>query len=639
MLETALISFLIGAGLAAPPPPTYRIEREPVPGGAELVTLFGRQRSPEPDATGLEIPVLSVLRDTLGASEPGADRLRYLWILTSTRPTPLQRAASAAFFLRFRAGSKDHADQVPSPLLDLATPAKTVWPHLAADGVQALQLDALGAAVRSSTRSYRENSSDYRKLQVFRALGALEALERQPGTQTVLPAEQRREIYSRLSLSDRTFGGLVRHKNLARFYDRELSRLAGTRAHNWELLRQRAEAEGLYFEPLALPGHPVTQALVWIARDDLDPSGGRRFDSQFLGIANPWCDPRLPAWTGYTETRYFDSEHRPVAASTPGARALELIPLALYSLDYPRVPLLLVDFRNDLNPKRREMLHHGVNSIVTGVLGITGFGNWPYLAASTAWNFVRGRHGAPTDRTARLRSYAEAREFLAADSSLHPALRVELLRRVDHLALNPLENALENEARVAADQHAALLRYAAAPQGLEARLARDRHKELDAYTHSRGSRMLAALGGLFRPRTVHDDGGAEARLRSDLEARRRAATQVRYLEQLLASSPRPEVVSDPGEIRRVIEALSSESMLDARAPRLIAEVFARTADFGVRMACLRSLRRSDVEEAKAQLWKLSHDPQTSDAWRAISLALVSDAADTASVAAAAGGQP
>ena len=51
-------------------------------------------------------------------------------------------------------------------------------------------------------------------------------------------------------------------------------------------------------------------------------------------------------WTGYTQVRYFDADHQPVERDTPGARREEMIPLALYNLDYPRVPLLLADFRD-----------------------------------------------------------------------------------------------------------------------------------------------------------------------------------------------------------------------------------------------------------------------------------------------------
>ena len=89
MLETALLSFLIGTQLAPQQAPAYRTERQPVADGADLITIFGRFIPPEPGAQGQEIPLVSVLRDTLGSSDPDSVRLRYVWVLTSTKPTLL----------------------------------------------------------------------------------------------------------------------------------------------------------------------------------------------------------------------------------------------------------------------------------------------------------------------------------------------------------------------------------------------------------------------------------------------------------------------------------------------------------------------------------------------------------------------
>ena len=50
----------------------------------------------------------------------------------------------------------------------------------------------------------------------------------------------------------------MRENKLARFYGRETTRRRETLGHNWELLRQRAELAGLYFQPLALPDAPPT---------------------------------------------------------------------------------------------------------------------------------------------------------------------------------------------------------------------------------------------------------------------------------------------------------------------------------------------------------------------------------------------
>jgi hypothetical protein len=622
--------------------PSFHIQREPVAGGAELITVFGKLQDPASNTERLDVPLVSVLRDTLGESDPETQRLRYVWILTSTRPTPLQRLASAFSFLCFRTGTKHHSNTIPSPAIDLAAPAKSVLPNLLGNGLQSAEFDPLGVLVRSSTRSYRGNSSDYKKLHLYQALGALDglnrsdALDRSEDGRDILPDTQLREIYSRLRLSDRTLGGLVRQNKLSRFYGMETTRRAEILGHNWELLRQRAELAGLYFQPLAPPDAAPTQALLWVARHDLEHPANQRFDRQFLNIANPWSDPRLQHWTGYTEVRYLDAENRATTPDAPAARPVEMIPLAFYSLDHPRAPLLLADFRNSLKPKRGELVRHGATSLVTGVFGITRFGNWPFFIGDSALTFVQARHGAAVDRSARLQSYSQAREFLSVDSSLDPKLKAELLHRLDHLALNPLENRISTEATVANEQYAALLRYAGSSNGLEAKLERDRRKELDSYTRSAAMRFFAGLGRAFQGSPRNDS--TDPRLRAELASYRSAAYHIRFLEQVLASSPRPEVTWDRNTIRQSIEALSSGAPANPQAAHLIARVFTGSQDSELRFSCLRALNRLDIEEAHNELWRLSQAPSTQDSWRAVCLLYFKGYAPTGQGAALGGGQ-
>ncbi|MGD0297378.1 MAG: hypothetical protein ABSE86_09690 [Bryobacteraceae bacterium] len=619
--------------------PSFRIERDPVAGGAELVTVFGKIQDPASSGDRQDIPILSVLRDTLGdPNDPETERLRYVWILTSTRPTPLQRLASAFSFLCFRTGTKHHSNSIPVPALDLAAPGKSVLPNLLGKSLQATEFDPLGIMVRSSTRSYRGNSSDYKKLHLYQALSALGALDRSEEGRDILPDSQLHEIYSRLSLSDRTFGGLVREKKLSRYYGKETGRRRETLGHNWELLRQRAELDGLYFQPLSLPDAAPTQALLWVAREDLEHRDRRRFDRQFLNIVNPWTDPRLEHWTGYTQVRYLDAENRDTSADAPGARPVEMIPLAFYSLDHPRAPLLLADFRNSLKPKRGELVRHAATSLVTGVFGITRFGNWPFFVGDSALTFVQGRHGAAVNRSARLEAYSEAREFLAVDSTLDLKLRAELLHRLDHLALNPLENGISTEATVAKEQYAALLHYAGTSQGLEAKLDRDRRKELEAYTRSPEMRFLAGVGRLFTGIRPADSEKSESWLRAELASYRGAEYHMRFLEEVLSSTPRPEVAFNASAIRESIDALSSGAPANKRAARVIGQIFASSEDSELRFSCLRALNRLDIEEAHNELWRLSQDRSTEDSWRAICLLYFKGHAYSSQVAALGGGQ-
>src|SRR6185503_19749754 len=76
------------ATVSTPAPPQFRLERLPVAGGAELITIFGRLDGMANQAgAGPDVPLVSIVRDTLGDANPENDRLRYVWMLTYTSPT------------------------------------------------------------------------------------------------------------------------------------------------------------------------------------------------------------------------------------------------------------------------------------------------------------------------------------------------------------------------------------------------------------------------------------------------------------------------------------------------------------------------------------------------------------------------
>ena len=204
---------------------------------------------------------------------------------------------------------------------------------------------------------------------------------------------------------------------------------------------------------------------------------------------------------------------------------------------------MLVDFRDTHKPKNREMLRLASGDVVSGVLGIGKWGNWPYFAGSAAWNFVRSRHGDPNNRTARLRAFSQVRRWLTLDGSMDPALRAELQRRLEILGVNPLEDSVFEETEIAERQYDALLRYAADPDGLPARLDRDRNAELATYRHGLPARTGLRLAkwstfGIYSHREMNDSTSLELAL----SRARRAASQIRFLETVAQSSPQPGVV-------------------------------------------------------------------------------------------------
>src|SRR5687768_5845247 len=321
-----------------------RLEKIDVPGGAEPITVNAKLSGLESDKNDKWIPLVSILRDTLGDDISENNRLRYVWPLAYTRPSLKQRLAAAIPFFYARVGNKQKTSKTPPPALDLAAPEGDVWNKIFWAALQNILLDPYGTPIKASASSYRRNTGDYRKSHIIRALSVL-ALYQEVEGQPALSEAEMATIQARLMLTDKTFGGLVDDSNLQNYYAKQTAQSRDFRGHNWELLRQRAEAESLYFEPLLLPDGSATHAFLWVAKRDLLKQQGARFSGRFLNIANPWTDKRLMQWDGYVETRYFDADNQPVSSDTPGAEAVEMIPLGLYGLDNPKIPMLLVDFQ------------------------------------------------------------------------------------------------------------------------------------------------------------------------------------------------------------------------------------------------------------------------------------------------------
>jgi hypothetical protein len=602
--------------------PGFRLERLPIEGGAELLTIFGSlnglPRSAQTEDS--EVPLVSVVRDTLADPDHENDRLRYVWMHTYTRPTGAQRAASAVPFLYTRVGSRGHAGGgAPPYVIDLAAAERDVWKKVFWAALQPLLIDPVSLTVKASSRTYRQNLEDYRRAHVVRALAVLALFEAETGSQSVFTPRELSEMRARLVLAQNTFGGVLDDLYLQRVEERDASKWEDARGHNWELLRQRAEAEGLYFEPLAMPDGSATHALLWTTREDLSANRGRKFGDRFLNIKSPWDDRRLLRWDGYTEPRYFDAEGRVTAAGTPGARRAEMIPLALYGLAHPKIPILLVDFRDTLNPKGREMSRRVLKDVTRTAFSFSRF-DLAYTLGRAAYDWVTYKRGVDVNQPSRLRAYSQLKLLLSLDASLDPRLREQINSRLEVVSLNPLENDRKAEARLAREQYAALVEYARRPDGLAARLDRDRREELVPVEHGRAARTFfkAASTLTFGLYTHREDRAGPAQIAA-LDTERRLAYHRRLLREVARTSSQIEVEWDAREVRRSLEFLAEHgARADGRTATAVAAVFARTRDESLRRLCLDSLYRINNETAKTSLVRIYRDESEEGRWRALS---------------------
>ncbi|HEY0349810.1 MAG TPA: hypothetical protein VGC60_16815 [Pyrinomonadaceae bacterium] len=632
----------------------FRVERLPIANGAELLTIFGRLDSMRAtDAGTPEVPLISVVRDTLADTDPDNDRLSYVWMLTYTRPNLMKRFASAIPFLYQHVGNQRQAStRLPKPIIDLANPKQQTWNRFFWMGMQSILLDGYGLPLKASSRTYRRNAADYRSDHVMQALSILDTYERlrlrsrtegemlalgevvanntraeRPINDTprsvlsdLTPAfrpGEMLELRARLILSRQTLGGLVGPET---FYDTVTHRTVSSidnSGHNWELLRQRAEAEGLYFEPLAMPDGQATHALLWIAKADLTQQPQRRFHDRFLNIGDPWSDDRLRNWNGYSRVAYLDSSNRPVRAGDPDARAVEMIPLALYGLDHPKIPALLIDFRHSLNPKKREMSRRLLNDVANNMFSLSNFGNLPYFAGRGVYDFITGRRGMDLNQPTRLESYSELKLLLSFNSSIDPKLRQEIERRIQNVSLNPLNNDNETEVRLAQQQYASLMDYAGRPDGLPAKIERDRRAEMVALEHGRPARFFYNLANVLSfGRYVHRE-KATPELFARLEKSRRLGYHTQFLNQVAKSSSQTDVAWDMEKVTRSLQFLAGEGdEAPGAAAKAAAAIFQKTSDAEARRLCLEALSRINNRTARHELVKIFQHEQPQSELRA-----------------------
>ncbi|HWF90102.1 MAG TPA: hypothetical protein VN659_14750 [Pyrinomonadaceae bacterium] len=592
-----------------------RLERIEVPGGAELITVKAKLAGLDSTENDNWIPLVSILRDTLGDNISENNRLRYVWPLTYTRPTTKQRLAAAIPFFYTRVGNKEKLTKTPPPALDLASPESEVWDKIFWTALQNILLDPYGTPIKASTSSYRRNSSDYRRSHIIRALSVLALYQAVKGESAFTPAEMA-TIQGRLMLTDKTFGGLVDEANLQSYYVRKTTQTRDERGHNWELLRQKAEAESLYFEPLTMPDGSATHALLWVAKRDLISKQGSSYSKRFLNIANPWTDKRLLDWKGYVETRYFDSENHPVDSQTPGAQAVEMIPLGLYGLDNPKIPMLLVDFRDGYNPKKREMSRRVLNDVTRNILSVSKFGNLPFFLGRTVYDFVTGRRGMDINQPSRLQTYSQLKLLLALNTSMEPELRSEVGGRLEKTSLNPFENDWNAEAKIAIQQYEALVAYAKDPHGLAEKLELDRREEMLPLEHGDKAQLaFRMLNVLSFGKYVHREELTVDR-EDRLDIARRIEYHTRFLQQIAKSTAEVDITWNLDDVRRSLRFIAEHgSEAGSNTAVATAKIFARTRDDETRRACLDSLSRIHNPKAKNELLRISQNTGVDKALR------------------------
>lgn len=182
---------------------------------AQLITLSCRRCTALPSAE-TDLPLVSILRDTLGDDDNENDRVTAVWLLGLNRPTVRQclLRQNQFFYWRPGRGSENDTAQNNRPSLDLTAPQHSAVTAFGRDLLQWAMLNRAGTPIRASWRAYRTNEVDYERLHLEEAISYLG--EAPGGNGPDEPTRQEvRALIARLELRKTPLGGFVRDKAVA----------------------------------------------------------------------------------------------------------------------------------------------------------------------------------------------------------------------------------------------------------------------------------------------------------------------------------------------------------------------------------------------------------------------------------------
>ena len=572
---------------------SYFWTSSPAGSDAQLLTLFCRSCFGW-DNHQSEVPLVSVLRDTLGDSSSKNDRVSYAWLLTAPQPGIGRKLLAAVpfFYWRLGKGSKKVTSGSLRPQVDLTAPQNSMLAGLSRKIVQWSALDPLAMWARAPSRSYQSNSSDDERFHLEETISYLRHAPTSDEPDS-LSEQQVMTVIARLELRKQMLGGLVDDKHAARFAEESSFEEERVRSHNWELLRQCAEKTGLYFEPFELSGEKEQYAILWYPEGIAAPGQGTALKSvwKLLKISDPYADQRLQSWEGLSFKRRLDESGRLLPEGSLTGQEIRMIPLGFYSLTYPNVPLLLVDFRDKLHVRRHEMLQRAITELTSGIIGISHLTNWYYYAGAIAYNFVSSRHGSAVSQAKRLDSYAQFQANLSLDRKIDRKLYAELSRRANSLRVSPLDSAAENSIHLAKSRYALLLSQTEKGSALLSRLNNDRRAEAATFGQSVKSSVahnLLHMGtlGLYTQRA-----GAEQFNLAQLDKQRRFQYSLELLDRAIRNGTTPETAYDAASMRQAVSALTQlagsvgSRGLREHALHTVNQVAALTRDPGLEANC------------------------------------------------------
>jgi hypothetical protein len=264
-----------------------------------------------------------------------------------------------------------------------------------------------------------------------------------------------------------------------------------------------------------------------------------------------------------------------LAAGENGPTTIELVPIAMYSLTYPRMPLLLIDFLHPTRIRHRELSQRLIREIGGAGIYASSFPGWAFSGALGLYQYIKGHQGSPTDEQARLDCYSKARMDVAFSSSLDADFRSSAQSRLNEISINPLDSAVDQELAAANISYSLLMRAAATPNQFPEKLDKDRRQELASFGASNATKLRAQFLqyvtlGLYTRRAQAGPNTIES-----VRQMRRVKDLLNALNHVGSEKSPSELTFNTSEIVSTIQELS---ILTRSSPPAIRHSFLTVAD-------------------------------------------------------------
>ena len=189
---------------------------------------------------------------------------------------------------------------------------------------------------------------------------------------------------------------------------------------------------------------------------------------------------------------------------------------------------------------------------------------------------------------------------------MEPALRTEVSGRLESISVNPFENGINAEAKIALEQYAALVAFAKDPKGLAAKIEQDRRAEMLPLQHgSKAQIAFRVLNVLTFGKYVHRE-EREGDMEHRLDIARRLQYHTRFLEQIAKSSAEVDITWNLNDVKRSLQFIADHGEhANGTAAAVTARIFARTKDSETRKGCLDGLARIRSSKARNELLRIS----------------------------------